>query len=175
MLDFIQVADLGQNRDKYLAKVTRTCGKGNWFWVFAVQKKLYSWEWGMQLYEDAFYEYFHKHPDLLKKLVENYHDIFVFNRFDCDSGLDYKKQNQNQDHYNDIAIRRCLTRFGISFKGKDLLELGKSDYCHSKVPFHLPHLMKQAGSVKSWFNSSRLIAVAPEIEDKAKLSELLVR
>lgn len=174
----MQVSDLGNNRDKFLAKVTRVAGKGNWFWAFAAKKKLYSWEWGLQLYEDAFWEFFKHNGSALKELVDNYSNVYVINRFDIDSGLDYKKQTQNSDHYSDIAVRRCFIRFGLSFKGKDILELGKSQFSQSKVPFHLPHLINKPdtlGSVKSWLDTNRLIVIAPEIEDKAKLSEILVK
>lgn len=174
MLDYIQVGDLGADRDKFISKVTRVAGKGNWFWAFKVGKKLYSWEWGLQVYEDAFYEYFKNNVELIKPLIENYHDVFVINRFDLESGIDYKKQNQNKDHYNDIAIRRCLVRFGLWFKGKELLEINNSLYSHIKIPFHLAHLAKNT-SVKTWFDDSRYIVVAPEIEDKAKLSEFLIK
>lgn len=175
MLDFIQVGDLGQNRDKFLAKVTRVAGKGNWFWTFTLGKKFYSWELGMQFYEDAFWEYFRGHANLLKNLVTNYNNIYVVNRFDAESGLDYRKQNQNQDHINDIAIRRCLTRFGINFKGKDLLNLHQTDYSDTVVPFHLSHLCDKKISAKTWWAANRFIVVAPEIEDKARFSEFLIK
>lgn len=178
MLDFIPVYDLGNNRDKFLAKVTRTVGKGNWFWVFAANKKLYSWDWGVQLYEDAFYNFFLKNFDLLEKLCLNYYNVCVINRFDVDSNLDYKKQLQRREHYGDIAIRRCLVRFGISFKGKELLHLDKTPYAANMVPFHLPHLIKKPDankSVQSWLNTNRLIAVANTIEDQAKLSEMMIK
>ena len=175
MLDFIHYPDLGIDRDKFLSKVTLTVGKGNWFIAFSVKKNFYSWEWGMQLYEDAYWEFFRKNINLLTTLLEKYFNVFVVNRFDSESGLDYKKQTQNRDHYDDIAIRRCITRFGLKFKGKELLEIGTSDYSQTKVPFHLPHLMKSGKNVTDWINSNRFIIVAPEIEDKAKFSEMLIR
>jgi len=178
MLDYIQVSDLGVNRDKFLAKVTRVAGKGNWFWAFFVKKKLYSWEWGLQLYEDAFWEHLKHNIDDFKNLVDNYSNVYVTNRFDIESGLDYKKQNQHSDHYSDIAVRRCLVRFGLSFKGKDILDLNKSMFSQKSVPFHLPHLINKPddnGSAKSWLDTNRLIVTAPEIEDKAKLAEMLIR
>jgi hypothetical protein len=178
MLDFMQVSDLGNNRDKFLAKVTRVAGKGNWFWAFVVKKKLYSWEWGLQLYEDAFWEFFRHNAPILKDLVDNHSNVFVINRFDIEANLDYKKQTQNSDHYSDIAIRRCFVRFGLSFKGKDILDLNKSQFSQSIVPFHLPHLINKPdanNSVKSWLDTNRIIVIAPEVEDKAKLADMLIR
>lgn len=173
MLQFIQVGDLQDRRDKYMTKVKHKVGKDNWFWVFKLGNKLYSQTWGMQVYEDAYYFFFHKNPELLKDLVEKWSDVYVVNRHDLVSGLNYHLQNHNRDHFHDIAIRRCLTRFGLSFQGKDILNLNDSPYCHSKIPFHLIHLFK--GSLKKWFDDSRYIAVAVEIEEKAKLSEMLVK
>lgn len=178
MLDFIKTPDLGLNRDTFLSKVTRTVGKGNWFWVFKSKNRLYSWNWGLQLYEDAFWAHLRSKVDLLKDLVQKYENVYVVNRHDAESCLDYKIQYQARDHYNDIALRRVLVRFGTDFKGKDILSLEKSVYCQSKIPFHLPHLIHEPDtihSVKSWMDTNRWIAVAPEIEDKAKLSELLVK
>ncbi len=177
MLDFIPVPELGKNRDKFLAKVTRTVGKGNWFWVFAAKNKLYSWEWGIQFYEDAFYEFLRRDINLLKNIC-SYSDVYMINRFDTGSGLDYKKQLQRDEHYADIALRRCMIRFGVTFKGKNILDLNETPYSQNNVPFHLPHLIRKPDankSVRSWLGSNRFIAVANTVEDQAKLSELLIK
>lgn len=176
MLEFIQVGDLGKNRDSYLNKVSRVVGKDNWYWAFRVKKKLYSWEFGFQLYEDAVWEYLKSKPLLLESLILNYSDVFSLNRFDTESVLDYKKQTQNSDHYNDIAIRRCLVRFGVWFQGKDLLNLAKTDYCEKHIPFHLPHLIESENkSIKSWLDNNRYIVIAKEVEDLYKFKEILVK
>lgn len=178
MLDFIQVGDLGKERDNFLGKVTRTVGKGNWYWAFNVKKKFYSWEFGFQLYEDAIWQYLRSNPVLLQSLVRDNVDVFQINRFDIEAGLSYKIQTQNTDHYNDIAIRRCLVRFGINFQGKDLFDLKSTSYCHSKIPFHLPHLINKPDeikSVKSWLETNRYIVIATETKDFHKFIEMLVK
>ncbi|RDJ35264.1 MAG: hypothetical protein DWQ19_10645 [Crenarchaeota archaeon] len=178
MLDYIPVSDLGNNRDKFLTKVTRQVGKGNWFWIFVAKNKFYSWEWGIQFYEDAFYSFFRKNIDSLQKLCLNFSDVCVKNRFDIESGLNYKKQTQHYDHFNDIALRRCLIRFGVAFRGKDLLNLDGTEYDQQKIPFHLPHLIRipdKEKTVQSWLNSNRFIAVATTVADQAKLSEILIK
>lgn len=176
-MDFIQISDLQFNRDKFFYKVNKSVGNGNWFWVFKIKDKIYSWDLGFQLYEDAYFQYLRENVNQIKKIVKHY-DVFVYNRHDIDSKLNYKKQDYKADHYHDIAIRRCLIRLGLWFKGKKMLNLSKSDLCHSKIPFHLPHLILKPDklqSVKSYLFSNRFIVITPTIEDQSKLSEMMIK
>lgn len=177
MLHYLPVGDIGKHRDEFLAKVHKRAGKGNWFWAFRVGKKLYSWELGIQLYEDAYWQFLRSDISLIKELL-GYFNVFVYDRHDLDSGLDYKIQNNSRDHFQDIAIRRCLIRFGVWFNGKDIMEINGSKFDHNQVPFHLPHLINKPDinkSLRSFMFSNRLIVIAPELEDKAKLSEILIK
>lgn len=177
MLQFIKPWDYNRERDKFVWKIDRQAGKGNWFWVFRVGKRIYSWNWGLQLYEDAYFEFFRKNIPKLKTLVQDYSDVFEFNRHDLESNIDYRKQTQPQDHFQDIAVRRCLVRLGLVFKGKPLLEMPGSDFDDRKVRFHLPQFLTDSleTSCHSFLDGNRLIVVAKEIEDKAKLAENLVK
>lgn len=177
LIEYIQVGNLGKNRDKFISKVNQKVGKGNWYWSFRAGDKLYSWEWGMQLYEDAYYQFFRQDASKLKDIV-GYSNVFVYNRHDLDSGLDYKRQSQESDHCADIAIRRCLVRFGVWFHGKEILSLKGSAFDPVEVKFHLPHLVNKPDklkSIQSWINSNRLIVVTPTIEDQFRLAELMVK
>ena len=176
MLNFITPFGIERDREKFVRSVNRRAGKGNWYWVFRVEKKLYSYEFGMQMYEDAYWVHLRKHTDLLKEAMDHF-DVYVMDRHDLEAGLSYKKQEHPyNEHYADIAIRRCLRRYGTWFRGKDLMALKGSALDDSQVPFHLPHLVNNPDkSARAWLESNRLIVVAKEIEDKAKLSEMLVR
>lgn len=177
MLEYTIVPiDLAIDREKFIEEINKKVGKGNWYWGFRVKSKLYSWNLGLQLYEDAYWEFLKQNPKLIKELVD-YSDVYVYDRYDLKSILDYRKQTQKRDHFQDIAIRRCLVRFGVWFKGMDILKIPGSKFDDHKVEFHLPHLIYKPDtrcSLHSWF-SNRLIIVAKTIEDKAKLSELLVQ
>ena len=177
MLEYVAVpVNLRIERAKFLAGLNNKIGKGDWFWGFRAGKKLYSWNWGMQLYEDAYWDFLKTNPRHIRNLVD-YSNVYVYDRHDIEACLDYKKQTQAQEHFQDIAIRRCLVRLGVWFQGMDILKIPGSDFDDMKVPFHLPHLIHlpdELQSVKSWL-SNRLIVVAKTIEDKARLAEILVK
>jgi hypothetical protein len=177
MLDYIRVGDLGKNRNDFLSKINKQVGKGNWFWAFQSGSKLYSWQWGLQLYEDAFYQHIKSDTGLLRKLVGSY-DIYEKDRQETESLLDYKIQKLQYDHYSDIAYRRCLVRFGLWFSGTDYLPMQGTKYEAWKIPFHLPHLIRkpdERASAKSWMDTNKVIAVATTEEDQGRLAEILVK
>lgn len=176
MLNFITPLGIERDRERFIRSVNRRAGKGNWFWTFRVGKKLFSYELGMQIYEDAYWIYLRKHTDILKEAMD-YFDVYITDRHDLESGLAYKKQSHPyREHYADIAIRRCLRRYGTWFRGKELFHLVGSRLDDSQVPFHLPNLVSNPEkTARAWLESNRLIVIAKEIEDKAKLSEMLVR
>lgn len=177
MLEYIEVPlDLNVERDKFIKGLNSKLGKGDWFWGFRVGKKLYAWSWGIQLYEDAYYDFLKQHPKHIRTLVD-YSNVYVCDRHDLDAGLDYKKQMQLKDHFPDIALRRCLVRLGVWFKGMDILKIPGSELDDACVPFHLPHLIHKpdgVSSIRSWL-SNRLIVVAKTVEEKARLAELMVK
>lgn len=173
MLDFIQVPDLKDKRDSFMRKVEKTVGKNNWTWAFKFRNKFYSFHLGFQIYEDAFYSFLLKNIDLLKSLVTDYENVYHNTYEDFDSGLDYNIQKDKTDHYDDIAIRRSIARLGLQFGGKQILDIKNSPYSELKIPFHMP--LGKPISVKTWFDQSRYIVVAPEIQDKVKFSQLLIK
>lgn len=174
MLDFIQVADLKDKRDSFIYKIEKTVGKNNWSWTFKIGNNFYSYPIGMQIYEDAFWHFLYKNVDLLKDLVSSYENLYHVSYEDFESSLDYNKQKNKSDHFDDIAIRRCVARFGLKFSGNKILDINGSAYSETKVPFHLPYKSKNQ-TVKSWFNQSRYIAIATEIQDKVKFSQMLIK
>lgn len=174
MLDFIQVGDLKDRRHSFIKKVENTVGKSNWTWSFKFRNKFYSYPLGLQIYEDSFYSFLVKNIDLLKRLVVDYKDVYHHTYEDFDSGLDYNVQKDKSEHYDDIAIRRSVARLGLKFNGEKILDLKTSPYSEMKVPFHMPTDNKII-SVKSWFDQSRYIVVAPEIQDKVKFAQMLIK
>lgn len=176
MLSFITPFGIEGDRKKFVWSIDKRAGKGNWIWAFKVGRNLYSYDLGMQLYEDAYWVYLRKHTDDLKAVINSY-NIYVINRHDLDAGLSYKKQEHPyNEHHADIAIRRCLRRYGAWFKGRDLMSLKSLKLDDAHVPFHLPHLVNNPEkSIRSWFDSSRVIVVSKSIEDEAKLAEILIR
>lgn len=174
MLDFIQVGDLKDKKDSFIRKVEKAVGKNNWTWSFKFRNKFYSYPLGLQIYEDSFYSFLVKNIDLLKTLVTDYKDVYHNAYEDFESGLDYNIQKDKSEHYDDIAIRRCIARLGLKFNGEKVLDIKNSSYSEMKIPFHMP-IGGKLISVKSWFDQNRYIVIAPEIQDKVKFSQLLIK
>lgn len=178
MLEFIQVKKYGWERKEFIQDLSKKVGDSNWYWVFKVNNKLYSHNLGLQMYEDAYYQMFKNDISDVKELIEKYHNIYMYESADTKVSLDYHKRTI-KDYYQDIAVRRCLIRFGIWFKGEsDLFKIHGTKLNDKHVPFHLPHLIDRPDSSKSarsWLDSNRLIVVAKEAEDKFQLSKVLVK
>jgi hypothetical protein len=171
MLQFISAPNLGNKRDKFVALLNNKVGRGNWFWVYRFGDKLYSWHLALQLYEDAYWVFFKNNLTSLKKLVKEYGDVMVFDKTDLKSGLDYKKQLHRADHYEDIAIRRCLRRFGTWFQGEDILKISDSELSEKNIIFHLPFF---DGKLVN-FHKYLVAAIAIEMCDQQELSEKLIK
>lgn len=172
MLDFIQIGDLHNNRDSFIYKVEQKVGKNNWLWAFKIGNNFYTQQMGMQIYEDSFWMFLFKNKDLLKDLILNYKNVYRNGYEDFESGLDYNKQNGKLDHFDDIALRRVVARLGFIFRGNKVLDIKNSPYSELKVPFHLP---EKYNTVKSWYDATRYLVIATEIEDKVKFSQMLIK
>jgi hypothetical protein len=172
------VGDFGRDRDRTIRLYNKKVGEGNWFWGFRAKRNLYSWDLGMQFYEDAYWNLFRTNVKLLKEVLQ-YQEVFILSPKDIESGLDYRCQKDMENHYCDIAIRRSLRRLGVWFKGTDerSLNLAGSRLNPQIVKFHLKHLL-DAGEddcVESWIFNHRVAIIADEIADQHKLAEILIR
>lgn len=170
------IGDLGKDHYGFVKKYNKDYGEGNWFWGFTANNSLYSWDWGMQLYEDAYWTHFRDNLSLLKRVVEH-SNVFSLHPSDVESGLDYRKQTGLEHHYEDIAIRRCLRRLGLWFKGKGLLNIHNTPLNPHSTKFHLKHLLSknEDSSIYNWIENHRVAIIAEEIEDQIKLSDILIR
>lgn len=147
---------LGKRRNQEWAKRDKKYGKGNWQMAWLVGGKLLEYLEACQLYEDAYFEYFKKRPELLNHLIETASDVYDDHPSNVKSGLDYSKRGRIRTHIQDIAIRRCIKRFGKRFKGKKLLQIrgrvGKHPLSLAlspgQVPFHKPKLLSKSDNLK---------------------------
>jgi len=165
----------GKNKDQRQRQYNKIYGRNNWRVAWLVKGKIFSKEEIVLLYEDSYYIFFKKHPQTLKRLIsqaKNVYDDVVSN---INSGLDYAKQETKRTHYQDIAIRRCLVRFGLKFKGKKLIQIRDYQGKHplslklspGRIPFHLPELIKkpeltgwwQVGSLESFYQSNKVLQI----------------
>lgn len=168
---------LGSRKQEVYGNYDALYGKEQWRLVWDVQGKSVDLAGALALYEDAYFEYFQHHPDQLEWLVENFADVYDNNPSNVHSGFDYAVQEFGGNHFQDIAIRRCLLRNGLWFKGTELLEIRlKGDgalLSPINIPFHKHDLIPQPeiqgwwkpGSVESWYQSARYLEVRnPQID-----------
>lgn len=112
--------------------------------AWLVNDKLLEYGEVCQLYEDAYFEYFKQRPELLDHLVEVAKEVYDDDPSNVESGLDYQKRGEVRTHIQDIAIRRCIKRFGKSFRGNQLIQIRDRLGAHplslalspGQVPFH---------------------------------------
>jgi hypothetical protein len=187
---------LGKKRDDYIKKMNKEHGKGKWRFAwetFGLGLHHYlPIERALLIYEDAYFFFI-----CGKKVVTDdgvllaldsggqtsmameiaqYAECYDNDVTNVKSGIDYSKQENNSNHYQDIAIRRVLARCGLRFLGRkqELLhvrhdskqELGRK-LSPGRVPFHLPVLVKQPElngwwnprTTEAWYQSSKVIQV----------------
>lgn len=168
---------LGKKRDEVHAEWDRQHGAGRW-------RLAYSWLGGvidrslaLQLYEDAYYEFFRRNPDTRCWIVSTASE--VYDTAPSNAGqLDYVRQETPNNHVHDVAIRRSLLRLGWRFGGDHLVHVrwvGSEGYALNPgiVPFHLPqHVDGEAlgdyggkgtwwrpGTVEDFYQRNKLLQV----------------
>lgn len=164
---------LGSKRNDKRKECDDKYGKGNWRVVWKI-KDFYVGESGAYaLYEDAYFEFLRKVPDVLKQLVSDASEVYDDSPSNVNCGLDYAVQETNRTHLQDIAIRRSLIRLGTWFKGDKLIQIRDKVGVHplsmtlspGRVPFHKPDLIENPelegwwakSSVESFYQSNKLL------------------
>lgn len=152
-------------------------GEDNWRIVWLVNDHPFTLEQALMLYEDAYFSYLQQRRDLLEELLREASDVYDNSVLNSESGLDYGIQNATSHHFQDIAIRRVVSRLGHVFTGSKTLQIrGKWTneqpphplsvlLSPGKVPFHMPELIEQPelegwwdpGSVESFYQSNKYV------------------
>lgn len=147
---------VGKRRNDEWAKRDARYGKDKWKIAWLVGGKLLEYEEVCQFYEDAYFEYFKKRPEVLDHLLDVASDVYDDDPSNVDSGTDYAKRGEVRTHIQDIAIRRCVQRFGRSFRGRSLIQIRDRIGSHplsltlspGQVPFHKPELISTPDNLK---------------------------
>ena len=154
--------------------------------AWEVNDQLLNWRSAMQLYEDAYYQFLKRNPELTDWLVNTAADIYDTSPSNLGSGINYDIQDRNKpNHYHDIAIRRCLLRLNKWFKGDHLVEirgLRSEGYVLNPaiVPFNQPELIHQPewkanwiipGSIESFWQSNKVIIIPKEDSSSKEIIE----
>lgn len=174
MTDWIRVGRpgyFGSRKHEVLTNYDKLYGKNNWRLIWDARGVSVDLPGALALYEDAYFEHFKKHPEELRWISNHCANVYDNNPSNVNSGFDYAVQEMGGNHFQDIAIRRCLIRNSLWFKGKELLEIrmkgvGKQ-WNPSEIPFHKPGLLPKPeisgwwkpGSVESWYQSAKYLEV----------------
>ncbi|MEK7192206.1 MAG: hypothetical protein AAB646_01670 [Patescibacteria group bacterium] len=165
---------LGKRRDETFERWDKEYGKGNWSLIWLVGSAEVDFLGACALYEDAYFVFLNARQDVLNQLISEACDIYDDDPSNIRSCFDYTKQETHRTHIQDIAIRRCLIRFGVWFNGPKLIRIRQELGDHAlsmilspgKVPFHMPQLIVEPqlhpkwanpGSVESFYQSNRFL------------------
>ena len=158
-----------KTRDKERAQIF---GHENYRTAFRWGDKILEYSQALQLYEDGYMEHFRNCPQDLQWLTATASEVFDNSESNIMSGYDYTVQEALSTHLQDIAVRRCLLRLGLKFKGDHLVEIrGQNSEGYrlnpGQVPFHLPEKIIQPelidwwrpGSIESFWQSNKVLQV----------------
>jgi hypothetical protein len=163
----------GKRRDQQDQERDLQHGPSNWLIAHQVDGKYYSWLESLeQFYEEAYYQHFLHHPEIVDWLAREASDVYDNARSNVASGLDYTKQEAKSNHMQDISIRRVMHRLGRQFQGNKLLQVRShssrgASLSPGVVPFHRPDWILQpelsgwwqSGSIESFWQSNKVLLV----------------
>ena len=155
---------VGKRRNDLWANRDAKYGEGNWQTVWLVEGNYLEYEEACRLYEEAYFEYFKRRPELLEHLLEVASNVYDDEPSNVESGFDYSKRGELRTHIQDIAIRNCVKRFGREFKGDKLIQIRDRIGMHplslalspGQVPFHRAELLSSPDNLeeiraKAWW------------------------
>jgi len=109
----------GEAKSEKLAAFNREYGEGNWRIRHQLGPRLLDFTEAVRLYELC-YELHFLNPHnryLWTNLFRIASEVWTEEEKDIESGLDYSIQQAKAPHYEDVAIRIIMQRYGQSFKG----------------------------------------------------------
>ena len=164
---------IGESREKRYKQWDEKLGQGKWRLVWKVGQEYVDFLGACSYYEDGYFQFLFKHRDVLDRLVREASEVYDDQLSNIGSGLDYLIQETDRTHVQDIAIRRCLQRMGLSFQGTEHIRIRQEKGTHplsitlspGRVPFHRPDLILYPeqigwwvpGSIESFYQSNRLL------------------
>lgn len=180
---------IGRRKKEYYAELDKQYGPGNWDFVWlsgtGSNGELVTWKSYLEmcaLYEESYRDHFRNHPWLFEELLREAKGVYDNALSNVESGTNYKHQEADATHIQDIAIRNIVKHMGRVFYGDELIQIkGSSKHplgrCLSPgfVPFkfpesiilvdgHLPNFIGKipwylAYSVESYYQGNRILIV----------------
>src|SRR3989338_3993968 len=129
---------LGARREEKHREWDATYGKGNWRLVWKAGESAVEYLGVCALYEDAYFSFLCNEPLILHQLIHEASDVYDDELSNVHSGLDYTKQETSRTHIQDIAIRWCLVRMGVWFRGPKFMRIRSTQGTHPLSPVLSP-------------------------------------
>ncbi len=173
----------GKKRNQLYDSWNNKYGEDNWRIAWQWNSQIIETSEALQIYEDAYYEYFKQDNDIVDWLISTAKDVYDTAPTNINSGLKYEIQETPNNHYHDIAIRRALLRNGKWFKGPELLHVRGPNTKGQKlspynIPFHLPELIsnqeiKDYGNKGKWWRKLGIENSVEEFYQQNKILQIL--
>src|SRR3989344_7380600 len=94
---------LGKHRDEKTREWNGRYGIGNWRLAWKVGETFVDLLGACALYEDAYFEFLKRNPEILNQLIAEAADVYDDELSNVNSGFDYTKQETILTHLQDIA------------------------------------------------------------------------
>ncbi len=170
--------------------------ENEWSHCWFFDEELKDWWDVLELYEEGYYEFLKANSEIREWLVNTASEVYDIAPSNVKSGIDYAVQECGAMHYQDISIRRALTRLKLEevlhtewndpglpeikiFYGDHLVQVRGPEsegfqLNPGKVPFHKlemipPHTKKgwwEKNSIEDFYQSTKVLLVN---SDKLKL------
>lgn len=167
---------IGKKRAEMQSLWDQQYGAGNWRIAYVWGNEVISRELAIQLYEDAYYEFFKVNREMLNFILSIASDVYDTAPTNIKAGLSYDQQETPSNHIHDVAIRRVVLRLGEKFRGDRLLHVRwvKSEgYAINPgaVPFHLPNMIVNPriigwwhlGTIEDFYQSNKILQVKKHV------------
>lgn len=173
--NLIRVGYLGKDRDQRFREWDAKFGKNRWRLAWFWKTKHVDFVGVCRIYEASYYHYLRANIDILRQLISTAYDVYDDAPTNVNSGFDYRAQETNRTHIQDIALRRVVARLGEKWQGDQLLQirdkLGTHPLSITLSPGHVPFHKKEyiirpwlegwwdLGSVECFYQSNRSLQV----------------
>lgn len=154
----------GRGKQEVFERLDERFGADNWLLRWYVDGRIEDKAGAIQQYEDAYFHFLQGNLNVLEWLVKTASDVYDNAESNVQSGLDYKVQESNATHLQDIAVRRVLQRLGRQFEGDHLVQIRGHEtegfaLNPGQVPFHKPELILPRNMKRAWWNPDSVEAM----------------
>jgi len=151
----------GEDRDVRIRSYDEKYGSGNWRIRHILGPRIMDFKEAVMLYEIS-YELHFLNPHtryLWINLFKMASDVWTEDISDISSGTDYSVQRAKASHYEDMAVRCIMQKYGFKFKGERLIRIRADSQdvvgvalSSIHIPFVFPEFIEVPQPEILWWN-----------------------